>query len=153
MPRSQYIVTTDGRQALLYRCQSDRPGRCSLERLRELRNTHADTREHHRPTMLGSGPTANAHHLASPNHDREEDQRRFARDIAQWLNSAGDGAPDSELTLFAPPALLGHLRQEKSIPARCVLKKGELAHLRPSDLAEHPEIVACTLDRPPGRAA
>jgi hypothetical protein len=77
----------------------------------------------------------------------EEEHRRFARDVTAWLAQDLKEVNANHITVFAPPQFLGLLRNElgrtpPSPAAHVDLREGELTHLRPSELAGHPAVLA-----------
>lgn len=142
------IVISDQRSARLFVRASEPGGRWRLEERSRLENRHEREHEHHRPDLLGRGapPTAAAaagpQHLVSQGHTREEEARRFAREVAAWLGEQRHACSLDRITLFAPPRFLGLLREEQAPRAAVEMVEGELAGVPPHALASHPAILA-----------
>jgi hypothetical protein len=80
-------------------------------------------------------------------HEHEEEQRRFAREVASWLTQARQNPDAHRVTLFAPARFLGVLRGELVPDAVTELREAELTHLRPSELASHPSVLQAVLGK------
>ncbi|MFO0828213.1 MAG: host attachment protein [Phycisphaerales bacterium] len=139
----RYIVTADGRRAVMHACRPTPDGAWHLEEIRSLESTWENLHEHHRPVLLGRGPSANAaQHSGSPNHEAEEMGRRFARDVGAWMNDLIDEVRPEFVAVFAPSRFVKSLRAEIRRQAPCMeFVEAELAHLRPGQLAAHPEVL------------
>jgi protein required for attachment to host cells len=157
-PGQHWIVTADGRGACLYSCQRTPGGALHLERLRAIENAHFHDHERGRPTLVGGAERAGgnrsgaaaAPHSVAVNHEPEEEQRRFARDVRGFLSEAARAGAGT-INVFAPPAFLGVLRKEigKDAPAeRLALREGELAGLRAAELSVHPAVLRAVGDGP-----
>lgn len=139
------IVISDQRSARLFVRASEPGGRWRLEERARLHNRHEGEHEHHRPDLLGRGaPTAAAgpQRLVSEGHTREEEARRFAREVAAWLGEQRGACSLDRITLFAPPRFLGMLREEQAPRAAVEMLEGELTGVPVHELASHPEILA-----------
>jgi protein required for attachment to host cells len=153
-PSRRYVVTADGSQATLYSCTPGAHGRARVEKLDSVGNTHLDEHERHRPTLLDAARRGHAMpsmratsfpHSASQGHEVEEEQRRFAHDVKNWLGRNREVVGAAPLTIFAPPHFLGLLRHQLGDPAGANpgapdLRECELTHLQPNQLAEHPAV-------------
>lgn len=147
-----WIVTADNRRASLFSCRKTPGGELNVEHVRTLENAHENEHEHHRPSSLGGAERRGtktravgsaAPHSASPGHAVDEEQRRFAHEVAGWLDRASKELSVEGVAVFAAPHLLGLLRSQKGkIGATTELLEGELTHLRPHELAEHPAVRA-----------
>jgi protein required for attachment to host cells len=75
-------------------------------------------------------------------HDIEEEERRFAGDIAGWLRKKATEHDMSRLVIFAPPRMLGVLRKTPFGPLTGHIEeiKGDLMGLNPDELADHPMV-------------
>lgn len=145
-----WIVIADGRRASLFGCQRTPGGELHLERFKSIENVHEAEHERGRPTLAGgserrgsvlrSGAHAAPHSVAGA-HENEEEQRRFAREVASWVAGARDGAHDRRITLFAPAHFLGLLRGEIADNGLTDLREAELTHLRTHELAVHPAVL------------
>jgi len=87
--------------------------------------------EHERP-MGQTGET----------HDIEEEERRFAHEIVEWLQKNAKKHEIDRLVLFAPPRMLGVLRKASSGLLKGHLKEfeGNLMRLDAGQLAQHPMV-------------
>jgi protein required for attachment to host cells len=149
-PRKHWIVTCDERHAFLFCCQRvpalrlpDGGRHWHVEQQKHLKNRWEHYHEEHRPFALGRGPTANAaQHFASIGHEPEEEHRRFARQVADWLTQVMNELGVDRISIFAAPRFLGLLRQELGDLSKHVdLHEGELTRLQPHELSTHPAIV------------
>lgn len=161
--RQHWIITADGRRASLFACTTTLGGELHVDHIRSLENGHEREQDRHRPTLLGgserrgtagrSGAHA-APHSVSQNHAAEEDQLRYAREVGEWLvnesrelgiaagaGGGGAGGPKGRISVFAPPKLLGLLR-DRMVDLRAVAEfhEAELSHLSPAELAAHPAV-------------
>jgi protein required for attachment to host cells len=162
-----WFAVVDERHARLLRLDvvvGDRPHVAEEARLETI---WEDEHQHGRPAMLGrtpaglgpgpgpgSGPRPS---FASRGHEREEERRRFARDIHQWLDAEGRRRGLARITVFAAPRVFGDLRSlvdpatiaagdaAAGDPGRGPafrLRELELTRLHDDELARHPEIRA-----------
>lgn len=145
---THWIVTSDERRAAMFSCRKVHGGRWHVEPHSSLENRWEDSHEHHRPSALGRGPSANAaQHFASTGHADEEEHRRFAREVEAWLAHAIKALGLTLVSVFAAPRFLGLLREDHAKLGGIVeLHGGEFTRLRAQELAEHPAIRA-VLDR------
>lgn len=140
----QWIVTADERRATLFSCTKVAGARWYVDPQRTLENHWENYHEHHRPSALGRGPTANAaQHFASLGHEAEEEHKRFAREVRDWLHEALAELGVPKVDVVAAPRFLGVLRHEFQAPGgRIELHEGELTRLGPDELATHPIILS-----------
>ena len=91
------------------------------------------------------------HSDADLKHRRAEFVARYARDAAAWLERTMARREIESLDLFAPPRLLGALRDEypAALSGRIREHRGDLGHLSPGALERHPPVMA--LFAPSGR--
>lgn len=144
------IVLADGRRASMFACGRTPLGGVQLERVATLTNQHGAEHEPGRPVPGGgaewSGPRSRSGLGAAPQavavgHSREDERRRFAREVVRWLAEFRDKADVGRVTLFAPPRVLAMLRAEGAERDEwLVLREGDLAHLRLTELATHPAL-------------
>jgi protein required for attachment to host cells len=75
-------------------------------------------------------------------HDIEEEERRFAHEIVEWLQESARKHEIDRLVIFAPPRMLGVLRKASSGLLAGHLKEleGNLMRLNAGRLAEHPMV-------------
>jgi protein required for attachment to host cells len=155
--RTSWIATVDERRARIFRCtRTLRHGWHVEEHGVALRNIHEEDHERRRPAILGSGPHTMPPHEAGWGHEQQEEQRRFARDVAHWLEERLVRSEIDALRVFAPTRFLGLLREYLPERTRGTLRlmEGELAQLRPHELAEHPAVRAALSPGPaPGPPA
>jgi protein required for attachment to host cells len=142
-PHRHWIMTSDERCAILFLCQRVPPGHWHIEQRKSLENRWEHYHEAHRPSALGRGPSANAaQHFASLGHEVEEEHRRFAREVSDWLTHAITEFGVEHISIFAASRFLGLLRQELGdLGTQADLLEGELTRLRPSELSIHPAVV------------
>lgn len=107
---SAWILLADAKRARLLTCQRARLGRTHLEEKAELAFDWPG-HEHNRPMPL-AGKSANTY--AATRHDIEEELRRFARQVADWLVDRCRTLAIDRVQLFAPPRFLAELR--KALP-------------------------------------
>ena len=148
----RWIVTADARRATLFACRNVAGAGVQVEQVRSLKNPHEDEHEHQRPALLGgaersgSPRSASSHaapHSVAPGHEVEEERRRFARDVRDWLSDNVDSMGIRHVMLFAPPRFLGLLRLHISDrDDRTDLVEGDIAQLSAEQLAVHPAVLA-----------
>jgi hypothetical protein len=145
---SRWIITADTRRATLFACEPVPGGGTRLERLTSIVNAHEGEHERHRPSLLGgaerrgAASRSSAHaapHAAAERRTEEEERRRFARDLSSWLAEVRRQFGVTAVTLFAPPRLLGVLREHVNA-GETELREADLAHLRPQKLSVHPAV-------------
>ena len=146
------IGACDSREARVLLVRSAWPDRLHVEELRRLSNRWLDFHDRGRPIMLGRGPSANAvQRYADEHREPLEQSRRFARDVAAWIErqradarAAGGAAGSAQpVPVFAAPRFLGHLRQAfGGVDGRVDLRVGELRTMSEAQLSRHPEIDA-----------
>ncbi len=143
-PTTRWMVTADVRRARLLSLRELPDGRWRAEEHGALESRWEDFHEHGRPSALGRGPVASAsQHFASIGHEPEEQRRRFARDVMAWLVSNSEQLSIDQVNVFAPPGMLGTLREEVvSGPVRIALLEGELTRLSPHELEAHPAVMS-----------
>lgn len=137
------LAVCDGRKGMLYDAYFNDAGHLQLSCRQQFSSRWTDFHEHHRPSALGRGPSANAaQHFADSAQEPEEMDRRFARDLAEALRGARSMSSLQPIVVFAAPRMLGELRRELAQDSGFLLRRGELTRLRPSELAAHPLIRA-----------
>jgi len=150
--KSIRIIVCDERGAAAYEASLAWPARVHLEKRGELRSPWEEFHERGRPSRLGQGPSANAvQRYADEHREPLEQSRRFARDVAAWIErqradarAAGGAAGSAQpVPVFAAPRFLGHLRQAfGGVDGRVDLRVGELRTMSEAQLSRHPEIDA-----------
>jgi protein required for attachment to host cells len=145
-----WIVTADARRASLFACRREALGELHLEPLTSLENHHEGEHERGRPMLAGGaarrGSVARSGARAAPQamadrHVHEEEDRRFAREVASWLTEARQSSDRHRVTVFAPPDFLGKLRDQLKEDQSIQFREGELTRLRPHELAGHPAVL------------
>ena len=136
-----WFATADNRRVSLFVCTRLPSGDLHVEQVRTLQNANEDIHEHHRPCFLSRGPSANAAlRLASLGHEEEEEHKRFARVIGDWLGEATRELRLRRVSVFAASGLMGLLRDRLDGAAN-PLHERELTRLRPDQLARHPAVL------------
>lgn len=150
----QWFVTADGRRATLYRCEPTPGGRLHVEAERSLENEEVGLRDRRRPSILARGPSGTAR-PAPFARDEEEDTRRFAKRVTEWLGHEARRVNAERVVMFAAPRFLGHLRSDAGarLDGKARLVEAELTKLRAHELADHPAVRAEIGGRPPGERA
>jgi len=144
--KSIRIITCDERGAAAFDASLSWPARVHVERRGELRSPWEDFHDRGRPNRLGQGPSANAvQRYADEHREPLELSRRFARDVAAWIEvQRRDAGPGSAaMPVFAAPRFLGQLRQALGDAGGGIdLRAGELRTMSAAQLSRHPEIDA-----------
>jgi protein required for attachment to host cells len=141
---TQWILTVDERKSQLYSCHFEAGNRWHVEQVRSLANPWENYHEHHRPNALGRGPTANAaQHYAASEHEPEEEHRRFAKEVANWLARATQELNIVHIDIFAASRFLGLLHRELGYLEKIArTHQAELTRVSASDLATHPVVLS-----------
>ena len=131
----QWFLVVDTRRARLMHGSTLRTGRLHVDAHEVLENRWEE-HERGRPSRL-AGKTGQ--YYAHWGHEDEERLQRFARDVVVWIDEQLERRQIAELTVFAPPRLLGALRQEMPprIAERLRVLKADLGKLTPADLVQH----------------
>lgn len=139
--KDRWIATVDERRARLFRCTpiDNRPWH--LEETETLRSPYELEHERGRPSMLTGAPGPQPA-LAGHGHTLEEEQQRFARDVAGWLESKASQLESTPVKVFAPPRFLGMLRGRfsKRTEPKVELIQCELSSVPQHELAKHPAV-------------
>jgi protein required for attachment to host cells len=144
-PSTRYFITADSRRASVFSFRQVAPGRCQVDQVRTLFNSHESEHDRGRPGTLGRMPGGLPQALGQ-SRQAEEEVRRFAHDVGSWLRVTANELRLGPLTVFAPPRFLGVLRAILDKNIAFDLRQGELTHLRAAELASHPAVVAAMLD-------
>jgi protein required for attachment to host cells len=133
-----WFALADAEHCRLLCCRLTPQGTRRVDELGKLDNAWPG-QEHARPTTQG-GMT----------HDVEEAERRFAGEIAGWLQEKAVAQAMDQLVVFAPPRMLGALRKTPfgSLKGHLNEIKGDLMRLNEGQLAEHPLIGDLVLTAP-----
>lgn len=134
------LATVDERQARLFRCFPTQRETWRLVEEEGLPNAWEWYHERGRPAMLGRGPATVPPHEAAEGHAEEEARRRFAGDVADWLEKRTP--PEGGLIVFVASRFMNPVRERLSGSdlAWIRLREGELTRLLPHELAEHPAV-------------
>ena len=111
----RWIVVADGSQARIYSTRDRNP---KLKLVRQL--THPESREQgldllpNRPDRIQHNGEMTARGGMDPSSVHHEEQRKFARILAEALDASCSGHEFDELVLVAAPKFLGYLRTSLS---------------------------------------
>lgn len=125
-----WCALADAEHCRLLCCRLTQQGTQHVDEYGAFDNTLPE-QEHMRPAT-GGGET----------HDVEENERRFAAEIAKWLQKQAKNCELDRLTIFATPRMLGVLRNTSFGVIKGGMKQiqGDLMRLNAGQLAEHPMI-------------
>ena len=156
MIQSRMIALIDEKVARLIRVERRPRDRIGAVELDSIDNRWLDYHEHRRPDQLDQTPGpagATPHFVSSSGTDSEKDEerRRFARDIEPWLAgccAAEDQSP-ADVRAFVSSSMLSPLRRELE-QQKTTMQVNELglAHLALDKLAEHPAIRQLLVSHP-----
>lgn len=132
-----WFALLDAEHCRLLCCRLTQQGTQHVDEYGTLDNTLPE-QEHGRP-MTQAGET----------HDVEENERRFAAEVAEWLQKQAGARELDRLTIFASPRMLGVLRHTSfgAMQAGMNQVQGDLMRLDPGQLAEHPMVRNMILTR------
>ncbi len=138
------FIVDNGRGRLLKGAPAPR-GRFHLELNDSIQNTWEEHQRGRPSPLTGRG----GHSYASVGHEDEEMMKRFARDVAGWLDEKTRRLNIDRLALFAPPRFLGALRQAWSprLAVRVDEYEGDLGYMGAGDLVRHRTIAQLLGDR------
>ncbi|MGR9092621.1 MAG: host attachment protein [Gammaproteobacteria bacterium] len=130
LPDHAWFALADAEHCRLLCCRLTEQGTPHVDEHDALENTSPE-RERLRP-QTGDGMT----------HDVEERERRFAGKIVERLQEDVKKHEIDRLVIFAPPRMLGILREASSglLAGHLEELEGNLMRLRVGQLAEHPLI-------------
>jgi hypothetical protein len=146
-----WIVTADGRRAGVFACRMTPGGNLHLDPLRSIENSHEHEHQRHRPDMIGgaehsravgASSASAAPRFTSPGHEAEEMQRRFAREVGQWLAATIKELQPTRTDIFAASRFAGYLKDEITLTPTDRVHEAELANLRGPELATHPAVIS-----------
>lgn len=125
-----WFALADAEHCRLLCCRLTEQGTRHVDEYGALENTLPEA-EHARP-MNQDGMT----------HDIEEEERRFAHQIVEWLQDNARKHEIGRMAIFAPPRMLGVLRKASSglLAGHLVELEGNLMRLDAGQLAEHPMV-------------
>jgi len=125
-----WFALADAERCRLLCCRLTEQGTQHVNEYGAFDNTLPEA-EHERP-MTMDGMT----------HDIEEEERRFAGQIVEWLRKKAEEHEIDHLVIFAPPRMLGVLRKAPPGLLKGHLEEldGNLMRLEAGQLAEHPMV-------------
>ena len=125
-----WFALADAEHCRLLRCRLTKQGTQHVDEYGACENKLPE-HEHKRP-MTGGGKT----------HYVEEEERRFAGEIVEWLRGKVEEHEIDRLVIFAPPRILGALRKAPPGLLKGHLEelKGDLMRLDAGQLAQHPMV-------------
>ncbi len=132
-----WVIVADGEVGRLLHCGKTELGSAHVEQV--------DTIEHKPGAYEHAKPSPRAGRTGDPNddHEDEEESRRFARKLSEWIRRHVETRSVPHMTLFAPPRLLGTLRKitnGKSLPRAVNTKEADLTSLTTEQLTKHQSI-------------
>jgi protein required for attachment to host cells len=142
-----WILVVDDWQGRLYEPRDVPGGRRRLD-LRATFEDHWEPREHGRPQALD---VKNGHYdFAGTHHEDEERRRRFAGQMATWLDEKMVDFDVKHVDVLASPRTLGELRRavDNEDVRGVEFHHADLGFLDPGELVRHPRVVEL-LERPP----
>lgn len=136
--KSAWFVLADAKKARLMRCDQTPLSRAHIE-TKEQMAYQWEGHEHGRPTPL-AGKSANTY--AAVKHDQEEQLRRFAKQVAAWLDDQRQAHQIERLEVFAPPRFMAALRRAMEGPLAEAVREhdADLINLPLGQLHEHPAV-------------
>jgi protein required for attachment to host cells len=144
---TRWIALTDNRWGRLVRFQLTKEGRWHAEEVATVRSEweeHQDRFDQSGQSNAVAKANAPDHaaHGHSWGHKKEEETKRFAHEIAAWLDRQSAELKIQHLAVFAPDHFLGPLRASWSKRLLPLLTEhaADLTHLKPALLGEHPTV-------------
>ena len=137
-PRWQWALLADASRAKLLHCGPSSGGSPHVKHVDAIEASW-EGHERGRPSPL-KGRGGNTY--AAGGHEAEEDRRRFAQELAQWLQSRLQQHGIDQLTVFGPPKFVGALRRAcpHTLADRLSAQTVELINLSNPQLHQHPAI-------------
>ena len=138
--RTAWVALANAHRGKLLRCECSGSGHPHVQIVETIHYAW-EGHEHHRPSPLtGRG----GHDYAGAGHEREEDERRFARQFAEWLDDQLTEHQVQEVNLLiAPASFLGAFRKvcPSALAHRlAAVEVGDLTNCERSALQAHPRI-------------
>ena len=112
-----WIVLANDHQARLVTARRTPTGRCHLSEAEAIESP-IPAHDRGRPAALNG---MNGHSYADNLRTLEEERRRFAKQLSQWLHTLLDQHHIQHLTVFAPSRSIGYLRE--------LIRKEDIAHV------------------------
>jgi len=138
--RIRWVCVVDHRHGRLLMCEKTPGGAWRVDADRSIVNEWEDLHQRGRPSGLSAGASRGhaQSHAARP-HETEEERRRFARDVVSWLEKHVRNEKIERIPVFAPPKLLGALREQwpKQLKDHVREHEADLAHLENNRLTEN----------------
>ncbi len=143
-PSTRWVLVTDNRWARLVRLTKSAPTGWHADELKTMRSEWEEHHERHDQLLPDRNPRGDVpEHFPGWAHKKEEETRRFAHQVAAWLERLAGELEITKIAVFAPDHFLGPLRASWSPRIRSLVTEhaADLTHLRPQQLLEHPAIV------------
>lgn len=140
----RWACVVDHRRGRLVQCEKSPGGSWRVDADRSITNEWEDLHEHGRPSGLSAGAArGHAQSHAAPARETEEERRRFAKDVIEWLEKEVRSRKIERLPVFAPPKLLGALRSQwpKALAPHVREHEADLAHLDDNRLTENQRFI------------
>ncbi len=109
-----WIVLANDHQARLLSARRTPTGRCQVVEREEIESP-IPTRDRGRPSALNG---MSGHSYADNLRALKEERRRFARQLARWIDEFMKRPAINKLTVFAPSRMIGSLREVLSVKHR-----------------------------------
>ena len=144
MANVHWVLTADEGVGRLLRVERTASGRAHVAVGDEIHDTWKE-HQHGSPSPL----TGKSGYRRAPwGHEDETRRKRFAREIAVWLERQAEDLHIDCISVFAPPRFLGALRDAWSprLAIRVDEHHGDLTHLSPGHLACYDSIIRLVSD-------
>jgi protein required for attachment to host cells len=137
-PTDQWLAVTDNRWAKLVHCTRTKGGRWHAEEVGIIQSGWEEHQNRDTPPSPGKKPE----HSAGWAHKKEEETKRFAKEVAAWLEKQGHDRKITHFSVFAPDHFLGPLRANWSARLKPMIADQalDLTHLKVSELVDHPKV-------------
>jgi len=137
-PHKAWAVLADDRRAKLLHCGTSERGSPHVEHVDSLTRSW-EGHQRGRPSPL-KGKSSHTH--ADPGHDAEEERRRFAQELANWLVQRSREHSIDRLTLFGATRFVSTFREvcPGDLTQRLHTEAVELINLPNAELHQHPVI-------------
>jgi len=140
IPHESWAVLADEQRAKLLHCGPSEGGSPHIEHVDAISSSW-EGHERGRPSPLKG---RNSHTHAAVGHEPEEDRRRFALELVDWLTRQMRQREISRLTLFGPSRFVSTLRDvcPGDLAQRMKTEPIALINLPNAELHQHPAIRA-----------